>query len=68
MKFLYRGAAARLENLWAGPYVSPRQRRRPQGRSARQYGITAMLDIVMLVIGLGFFALSVGYAHLSDRL
>ena len=27
-----------------------------------------MLDIVMLVIGLGFFALSVGYAQFCDRL
>jgi len=27
-----------------------------------------MLDIVMLALGLGFFALSIGYAHLCDRL
>jgi hypothetical protein len=27
-----------------------------------------MLDIVMLAIGLGFFALTVGYAYACDRL
>jgi hypothetical protein len=32
------------------------------GRSAE------MLDVVMLAIGLGFFALSVGYAMACDRL
>jgi len=29
---------------------------------------TEMLDIIMLAIGLGFFALSVGYAMACDRL
>jgi hypothetical protein len=28
----------------------------------------SMLDIIMLAIGLGFFALSVGYAYACDRL
>ena len=27
-----------------------------------------MLDILMLAIGLGFFALSIGYAYACDRL
>jgi hypothetical protein len=27
-----------------------------------------MLDFVMLALGLGFFALSIGYAHICDRL
>jgi len=27
-----------------------------------------MLDLVMLAIGLGFFALTVGYAYACDRL
>jgi hypothetical protein len=27
-----------------------------------------MFDLTMLAIGLGFFALSVGYAHVCDRL
>jgi hypothetical protein len=29
---------------------------------------TTMLDIIMLAIGLGFFALSVGYTIACDRL
>ena len=29
---------------------------------------TEMLDIIMLAIGLGFFALSVGYANACDQL
>jgi hypothetical protein len=29
---------------------------------------TPMLDIIMLAMGLGFFALSVGYAYACDRL
>jgi hypothetical protein len=31
-------------------------------------GVTQMLDIIMLAMGLGFFALSVGYAYACDRL
>jgi hypothetical protein len=31
-------------------------------------GSTEMLDIIMLAIGLGFFALSVGYAMACDQL
>jgi hypothetical protein len=31
-------------------------------------GSTKMLDIIMLAIGLGFFALSVGYAMACDQL
>ena len=27
-----------------------------------------MLDVIMLAIGLGFFAVSVGYAYACDRL
>jgi hypothetical protein len=37
------------------------QRRAPEGAPK-------MLDIVMLAIGLGFFALSVGYAMACDQL
>jgi hypothetical protein len=32
------------------------------------FGSTPMLDVVMLAIGLGFFALSVGYCYACDRL
>jgi hypothetical protein len=31
-------------------------------------GASKMLDVVMLAIGLGFFALSVGYAMACDQL
>jgi hypothetical protein len=31
-------------------------------------GASIMLDLIMLAIGLGFFALSVGYAYACDRL
>jgi hypothetical protein len=34
---------------------------------ARQ-GASAMLDLIMLVIGVGFFALSVGYVFACERL
>ena len=37
-------------------------RRLPQARSC------PMLDIAMLALGLAFFALSIGYAHICDRL
>jgi hypothetical protein len=36
------------------------------GNSCRKEHL--MLDVVMLAIGLGFFALSVGYAYACDRL
>jgi hypothetical protein len=31
-------------------------------------GDTAMMDVVMLALGLGFFALSIGYVLACDRL
>jgi hypothetical protein len=34
----------------------------------RTDGDTAMMDVVMLALGLGFFALSVGYAIACDHL
>jgi hypothetical protein len=37
-------------------------------RTQRTDGDTAMMDVVMLALGLGFFALSVGYAIACDRL
>ena len=38
---------------------------RPRGASAQEH---QMLDLIMLAIGLGFFALSVGYTIACDRL
>jgi hypothetical protein len=37
-------------------------------RGGEDKGVKAMLDVVMLVIGIGFFALAVGYASACDRL
>jgi hypothetical protein len=34
----------------------------------RTDGGTAMMDVVLLALGLGFFVLSVGYAIACDRL
>ena len=31
-------------------------------------GVTAMLDLIMLAMGLGFFAVAVGYAYACERL
>lgn len=36
-------------------------------RAAQPRSIS-MLDVIMLALGLGFFALSVGYAYACDRL
>jgi hypothetical protein len=38
------------------------------GGAAGVAGSTEMLDIIMLAIGFGFFALSVGYAIACDQL
>jgi len=41
---------------------------RPRGGASVIARSNPMLDLVMLVIGLGFFALSVGYTIACDRL
>jgi hypothetical protein len=40
----------------------------PRGTSPGFARSVAMLDIILLAIGLGFFALSVGYTIACDRL
>jgi hypothetical protein len=42
--------------------------RLPAGAPARTKESQAMLDVLMLVLGIGFFALSVAYALACDRL
>jgi len=37
-------------------------------RLAHRCGGTAMLDVILLIIGLGFFALSIAYAFGCERL
>ena len=34
----------------------------------RRWSFQKMMDLILLAIGLGFFALSVGYAYACDRL
>ena len=38
------------------------------GTQARVGRSIQMLDVIMLALGLGFFAVSVGYAYACDRL
>ena len=40
----------------------------PAGVARRARKEDSMLDIIMLAIGLGFFALSIGYAFACERL
>jgi hypothetical protein len=37
---------------------------RPEGNERERF----MLDIVLLIMGIGLFALSIGYAYACDRL
>jgi hypothetical protein len=51
------------------PEDSERERHR-DGRlhAGKHRGVWSMLDVFMLVIGIGFFALSIGYALACERL
>ena len=42
--------------------------RRDAGSSRARRKEQPMLDLIMLAIGLGFFALSIGYTYACDRL
>jgi hypothetical protein len=82
MRFLYCGSPIPLEDLcdkWH--FMVPARVPEPDpahcigmqahaclGGAAGAAGSTEMLDIIMLAIGLGFFALSVGYAMACDQL
>jgi hypothetical protein len=37
-------------------------------RRSRSVRSTAMLDVIMLTLGLGMFVLSIGYVYVCDRL
>jgi hypothetical protein len=39
-----------------------------RSRAGEDRGVKSMLDVLMLVLGIGFFALSVAYALACDRL
>jgi hypothetical protein len=40
----------------------------PSRRKPRAVRSIQMLDLIMLAMGLGFFALTIGYAYACDRL
>jgi hypothetical protein len=40
----------------------------PGGGNCLSPGSITMLDLILLALGLGFFALSVGYAYACERL
>jgi hypothetical protein len=61
-----RGVIARLNNVDDGFPVG-RATSCPEYFAPHQEH-TEMMDVIMLAIGLGFFALSVGYCHACDRL
>jgi hypothetical protein len=73
MKILCAAAASTLENICGfAQFPSPDARTRAcgtQGRDARaSLGERFMLDVIMVAIGLGFFAFSIGYGLACDRL
>jgi hypothetical protein len=64
MRFLYRNGCLPLENIWR---LVPRIRR-PRSTDCVSQGAIHMTDLIMLALGLGFFALSIGYAYACERL
>lgn len=84
MRFLYCWPRSPLEKIWrsvpptrrlhgvreAGLNIQTTRRRpRPWYVDRRVLeGAIQMLDLIMLAVGLGFFALSVGYAYACERL
>jgi hypothetical protein len=56
------GGSVPPANLRAGAHSPPASARRP-GKESQP-----MLDVLMLMIGIGFFALAVAYAFACDRL
>ena len=69
MRFLYRCAGPRLENLCSGWHLSIRQEKAiglaPADDIAQEQ---LMLDVLMVALGLGFFVAAVGYAYACERL
>jgi hypothetical protein len=48
--------------------IAPRRRPAPPQHGASAEEHTPMLDVIMLAVGLGFFALSVAYVYACERL
>jgi len=68
MRFLYRGARDRLENLCVRWHLSERLSRGGSARRAIMHWSYPMLDILMLALAFGFFALAFGYTYACERL
>jgi len=73
MKILYRAAAGALEKLCGlGHFPILNEQARCAGAhlgdGVELYRRMAMLDVIMLATGLGFFALLVGYGLVCDGL
>jgi hypothetical protein len=45
-----------------------RDEQRAAGIGTHPQGDIRMLDLILIAVGLGFFALSIAYAHACDRL
>ena len=72
IRFLYRCPPPHLENLCLGWHFIARSKARSFARDevradARSRSIQ-MLDIILLALGLGLFALTVGYTYACERL
>jgi len=72
MKILYRAAVGTLENICGlGHFPILNEQFRyacPVRAACRALSEVAMLDVIMLAIGFGFFALLVGYGLACDWL
>ena len=69
MGFLYLGGRDRLENLYMRWHLSKELSRVGTVRPpANGDWSNPMLDVLMLALGFGFFALAIGYTYACERL
>jgi hypothetical protein len=68
MGFLYLRGRARLENLYMRWHLSAKCRGRAHAPAAPTSIGVPMLDILMLALGFGLFALAIGYTYACERL
>jgi hypothetical protein len=68
MSFLYHCYLSLLENLRARWHFVTQQRRSSLSPANYRAQEPLMLDVIMLALGLGFFAAGIGYAYACERL
>jgi len=69
MGFLYLGDWGRLENLYMRWHLSEELSRNGAVRPPRQHALEQpMLDILVLALGFGLFAVAIGYTYACERL